>query len=89
MKKFLSAFCLSLVFLLAGCSSKFNNDNFSKIEVGQTEQQVKDLLGTPNSVESSGALGLTATTYKYEKGGNTGEVSFVNGKVISKSGSFK
>jgi hypothetical protein len=74
--------------LLTSCASKLTSDNFNKIENGMTEQQVKAILGEPASVESSGALGLSATTYSYKQGNSEVKIFFANGKVLSKSGSF-
>ena len=73
------------LFLLASCD-KFTAANFSKIETGQTEEQVKTLIGPPTSISSGSFLIYTGTIYKYEKKGKHAQLVFVNGKLLSKEG---
>ncbi|MEI8340300.1 MAG: outer membrane protein assembly factor BamE [Verrucomicrobiota bacterium] len=79
------ALAVCLVLLLAACN-KFTAANFAKIQPGQTEEQVRKLIGPPTSVSSGGFLIYTGTVYKYEKNGKTAQLVFGNGKLIYKEG---
>lgn len=89
MRRLISVLFVALfTVLLAGCGSKLTVDNLNKVENGMTEPQVKGILGSPTHVETGSALGVTATTYHYKSGDKEVTVVFVNGKVMSKSGSL-
>jgi len=70
-----------LALALAACGSKINEEQFSRIEDGMSEQQVIDLLGTPSESSSMGALGVSGTAAIWTDAGATISVQFVNGKV--------
>ena len=72
---------IALVFALAGCGSKLNEENFARIQDGMTEQQVFELLGAPTETSSMGALGMSGTAATWRDKGATISVQFVNGKV--------
>jgi hypothetical protein len=83
--RFLPAVAVCALFLLAACD-KFNAENFAKIEPGQTEAQVRNLIGPPTSVSTSSFVIYTSTVYKYEKHGKKAELVFANGKLLLKQG---
>ena len=86
----LFSFFLVAIFtvLLAGCGSKLTSENLGKVETGMTEQQVKEILGSPTRVETGTVLGVTGTTYYYKSGDKEVKIVFVNGKVMTKAGSL-
>jgi hypothetical protein len=75
--------------LLVACGSKLTPENLAKVQTGMTESEVKGILGSPTTTESSGALGITGTVYTYKSGPNEVKVTFVNGKVFATAGSLK
>jgi transcription antitermination factor NusG len=91
MKKMLQALqWMLLVFALmtfTACS-KLTTDNFDKIHNEMTPEQVKDILGEPTEVKSGGFLGFNGTVYIYRQDKTEVKVSFLQGKVVSKDGSF-
>jgi hypothetical protein len=80
---------LAMVLLLTACGSKLTEDNLQKIHNGMTTNEVKAILGSPNDVQSSGALGITGTTYTYHAGSSDVKITFLNDKVIATEGEFK
>lgn len=80
---------LAVFALLSACGSKLTADNFSRVKNNMTEEEVKELIGKPNKVESEDILGFTTTTYTYNKGETEATVAFINGKVTLKSGKFE
>lgn len=89
MKRFLTPLLLGLVLVfLSGCS-RITSANFEKIKVGMSPAEVKAILGEPTSMQSQRALSLSSATYTYKKGDSQITVSFLNDKVIAKSGELK
>ena len=84
--KFLS---IAGLLLLTACASRLTEDNLQKIHNGMTTDEVKAILGTPTSVQSSGALGITGTTFTYHTGSSDVKITFLNDKVIATEGEFK
>jgi len=84
-RRLITAILLGLVMLMTSCE-KFTAENFAKVETGQTEEQVKKLIGPPTTVSSGSFLIYTGTVYKYDKAGKRAELGFVNGKLIYKNG---
>ncbi|HYG54776.1 MAG TPA: outer membrane protein assembly factor BamE [Burkholderiales bacterium] len=70
--------------LLAACS-KVNQENFSKIQDGMTEEQVIAILGKPTESSSVNILGVSGTSSRWTSGDTTIMVRFVGGKVALKS----
>ena len=67
---------------LAGCGSKITKDNYDKIKVGMTEDEVKDILGEPTKAVSGGIAGLVGGgVMTWEDGQKSIVVTFANGKV--------
>ena len=75
--------------LLAACGSKLTETNLQKIHNGMTKDEVKAILGTPTDVQSSGALGITGTTYTYHTSSSDVKITFLNDKVMATEGEFK
>lgn len=84
-RRILTVLFLGLILFMASCD-KFTAANFSQVETGQTEEQVKNLIGPPTSISTGSFLIYTGTVYKYEKNGKKAELGFVNGKLIYKNG---
>lgn len=76
---------LLLLFALAACASKVNESNYGKIEIDMTEEQVKNLLGTPTESSSMNVAGLSGTSSKWVSKEGTINVQFLNGKVKAKA----
>ena len=77
--------------VLTGCSSKINNENYSKISNGMTISEVEAILGKGESSASSsvdlGEYGgnITSEVMTWQKGMKVIVISFSNGKVDTKS----
>jgi len=80
----MTALCL-LIMALAACGSKVNESNYGKIEIDMTEEQVKNLLGTPTESSSMNVAGLSGTSSKWVSKEGTINVQFLNGKVKAKA----
>lgn len=76
---------LILVLALAsGACSKVSEENFSKVQVGMTEQEVMGILGSPTESDSFNVLGLSGTSWRWKNQNAVASVQFVNGKVATK-----
>jgi hypothetical protein len=76
---------LILVLALAlGACSKVSEENFAKIQVGMTEQEVVGILGSPTESDSVNLLGVSGTSWRWKNQNALASVQFVNGKVASK-----
>lgn len=91
MKKMLKALqWMLLVFALitfTACS-KLTTANFDKIHNNMTPEQVKEILGEPTEVKSGGLIGFNGTVYIYRQDKTEVTITFLQGKVFSKDGSF-
>ncbi len=76
---------LLLLFVLAACGSKVNENNYAKIEIDMTEAQVTSLLGAPTESSSINVAGLSGTSSKWMGRDGTINVQFLNGKVKAKA----
>jgi hypothetical protein len=79
----------ALALFLTACGSKLTEDNLQKIHNGMTTDEVKAILGAPTGIQSSGALGITGTTYTYHSGSSDVKITFLNDKVMATEGEFK
>lgn len=68
--------------------SKINAANFDKIQNEMTTEQVKAILGKPTEIRSGGLLGFNGIVYIYQQDKTTIKITFIQGKVIGKDGSF-
>ena len=82
----LRLFCLVLLAaLLSGCTpSKVNKDNFDKVRIGMTQQEVEGLLGPATEASGLEIPVFSGTTAKWVQGDTTITIQFVNGKVMAK-----
>jgi hypothetical protein len=80
---------VSVIGMLVACGSKLTPANLDKVQNEMTTAQVESILGKPTEIKTSGFMGFTATTYVYKKGRTEVDISFVNDKVMTKSGSFE
>ncbi len=78
------ALALIALLPLVACS-KVTQENFSKIQDGMSEQEVRALLGEPTESSSAQALGISGTSSRWVEGETVITVRFVNGKVALKS----
>ncbi len=79
----LRALVLVLALAAAACS-KITEENFAKVRVGMTEQEVSAILGPPSESDSIAVLGVSGTAWRWKSGDAAASVQFVNGKVASK-----
>ncbi len=82
--------------ILVGCQERVSNENFDKISVGMTKDQVEHILGKGKrqdvggvSISGSGIAGQAGgpgdtPTFIWESNGKEISVTFKDGKVISK-----
>jgi len=75
---------LAIAVLLVACGSRISQENYNKISNGMPYAEVVKVLGQPQSSESRGALGLTASTSEWKDGKHRITVVFINEKVASK-----
>jgi hypothetical protein len=75
---------LATLLLLAACT-RINQENFSRLQTGMTEQEVVAILGSPTESSSVDVLGVSGTTSRWAGGGAAITVRFVGGKVALKS----
>jgi len=68
-------------FVMSACGSKVKQDNFNKIQVGMTLEEVRAILGpsTESSSVQIGGLSGTSATWTSKEG--TIQIQFLNGKV--------
>lgn len=78
------ALVLAAAILLAACS-KVTQENFSRIQDGMSEKEVRGLLGEPTESSSAAVLGVSGTSSRWVDGETVITVRFVNGKVALKS----
>jgi hypothetical protein len=74
---------LALALALGACS-KVTEENFAKVQVGMSEQEVVGILGSPTESDSVTILGVSGTAWQWKSGNAVASVQFVNGKVTSK-----
>lgn len=77
------AVVLAMALAVAACS-RLTEDNFSKVQVGMTEQEVSVILGSPGESDSVNILGVSGTAWRWKSGNTVASVQFVNGKVAAK-----
>lgn len=75
--------------LLVACGSKLTPANLDKVQTGMTPVQVTEILGKPTEVKTSGFMGQNSTTYTYKKGSTEVVITFVNDKMMLKTGTFE
>ena len=70
---------------LTGCApSKVNKDNFDKIRLGMTQEEVQHLLGPPTEASGLEIPVFSGSTAKWVQGDATITIQFINGKVMAK-----
>ncbi|MCE5328354.1 MAG: hypothetical protein LLG01_18285 [Planctomycetaceae bacterium] len=83
-----AATAVALFLAPAGCSH-VNSTNYNRVTTGMTIEQVKDILGDPQEVNSGGGeilgVGASATNMVWRSGNKSITVVFVNNQVVSKS----
>ncbi|HTQ78270.1 MAG TPA: outer membrane protein assembly factor BamE [Burkholderiales bacterium] len=80
----LRALALAGLLALAACS-RVTQENFAKINMGMTEEQVQAILGSPTESSSKSLLGLSGTSSRWSSGAAVITIGFVNGKVALKN----
>jgi hypothetical protein len=89
MKNIHAALLAVAALLLVAACSRLTEDNLEKVHNGMTTTEVKAILGDPTSVQASGVLGITGTTYTYHTGSSDVKITFLNDKVMATEGDFK
>ena len=70
---------------LAGCAgSKINKNNFDKIKVGMTQEEVQAILGPPTESSGLEIPIFSGTMSKWVQGDTAITIHFINGKVVAK-----
>ena len=82
MKTFAAA---SLALLVLAACSKVTQENFSKVQDGMTEAEVKGILGEPTESSSVQLLGVSGTSSRWASGDAVVTIRFLGGKVAQKS----
>jgi hypothetical protein len=74
-----------LIVGLVGCSgSKITKENFDKIKLGMTQEEVQGILGPPTEASGIEIPVFSGTMSKWARGNTVISVQFVNGKVVAK-----
>ena len=74
---------------MTGCKRELGNRNLAQLKVNMTQKEVESILGSPDRTEKSEAEFETQkkttgiTRYYYEHRGQTIELRFQNGRLIS------
>ncbi len=74
----------AIFFVLISCSFRLNQDNFDKIRTGMTQEEVKEILGSPTESSSITIGGISGTSSKWTGDGVIITIQFLNGKVQAK-----
>ncbi len=70
---------------LMGCAgSKITKENFDKIKLGMTQEEVQAILGPPTEASGLEIPMFSGTMSKWVQGDTVITVQFVNGKVVAK-----
>lgn len=69
-------------------NTRLTSKNLDSVVVGMKKEEVKQILGEPNQVETGQFTLIEKTTYYYEARGAKVNVTFLNDAVVSKDGSF-
>jgi hypothetical protein len=91
MKTILKTTLFLLSFLLIGCSSKLNSDNYNKISNDMSVSEVESILGKGESQASSsvnlGAYGgnISSEVMTWQSGTKVISITFSNGRVMAKA----
>lgn len=75
----------TLALLLVSCSSKINQENFDKIQVGMSEQEVAQILGPPTDTASVSIGDLSGSSSTWKAKHARIDIQFLNGQVKIKN----
>lgn len=79
------ALTVTVAFLCVGCGSKLTKENYDKVKIGMTKDQVTEVLGSAKDNREMDAPGLgKMETWSYDNIGYGGKmivITFLNGKV--------
>lgn len=78
----MSTALFACVAAVPGCGSKVTPDNYAKINVGMTEAEVKNILGSPTKSESKDTLLGPGSEDVWKDGDKTITVLLIGGKVV-------
>jgi hypothetical protein len=74
-----------LIVGLIGCAgSKITKENFDRIKLGMTQEEVQRILGPPTEASGIEIPMFSGTMSKWARGDTVITVQFVNGKVVAK-----
>lgn len=80
----LAALACLLILGLAGCESRVTQENFNRIEIGMSVEDVHAILGSPSESSSINIAGISGTNSTWSRFDTTITVQFLNGAVASK-----
>ena len=86
---------VSAIFAIAACHKEFRNRNLEQVKPNMTQKEVESILGSPDRTEKSEAELETqkktagVTRYYYEHKGQTIELRFQSGRLISRPDRLK
>jgi hypothetical protein len=79
------ALTVTVAFFCTGCGSKLTKENYDKVKIGMTKDQVSEVLGSAKNKSEMDAPGLgKMETWSYDSIGYGGKmiiITFLNGKV--------
>jgi hypothetical protein len=75
---------LTIVCLVGCTGAKISKDNFDKIKLGMTQEEVQAILGPPTEASGLEIPVFSGAMSKWIQGDTVISVQFVNGKVVGK-----
>lgn len=75
---------VSIFLLLAGCGSSISQENFDKIQVGMSQDEVTAILGKPTEASSVSFGALSGGAWVWKEDETVITIQFANGKVLAK-----
>ena len=72
---------VSICLVMSACGSKVSQENFNRIQVGMTFEEVTAILGPSTESSSVQISGLSGTSAKWVGEEGTIQIQFLNGRV--------
>lgn len=82
----LTALILTTLLLLGivGCESRVTQENFNRVKIGMSLQEVHAILGEPSESSSFNLAGLSGTSSEWKRFDSSITIQFLNDQVTAK-----
>lgn len=81
-RRALSVAALGLALGIAGCTKVVTQENFDRIQAGQSEADVEKILGQPTTTQTEHGAMATVVTRTWKDGNKSITVHFLGDKVL-------